>query len=288
MFKLNYSHVTIDSIPLLKINVLRLDKLHPVVSGNKWFKLQLQLQKAIKKSYTSITTFGGAYSNHIVATAFACQKMDLKCVGIIRGDEPKALNHTLLAAKKFGMQLQFVTREIYANKQQLFANTNMYYINEGGYAVLGAKGISEICQWIDKSYTHIVCAVGTGTMMAGLIKGALPHQKVVGISALKGNTALLQDVKALLTEKEKQKQFEIVHDYHFGGYAKHPQSLITWMNDLYQQHQLPTDIVYTGKLLFGVTDLQKQAYFAPNSKIMVIHSGGLQGNLSLPIDTLVF
>jgi 1-aminocyclopropane-1-carboxylate deaminase len=125
-------------------------------------------------------------------------------------------------------------------------------------------------------------------MMAGLIKGAMPQQKVVGISVLKGNTSLLQNVKALLTETEKDKQFKIIHDYHFGGYAKHPQPLITWMNDVYQQHQLPTDIVYTSKLLFGITDLQKQGYFADNSKIMVIHSGGLQGNLSLPVGTLVF
>ena len=288
MFELNYQNVSIDNKPLLSIDVLRLDKLHPIVSGNKWFKLQLQLQDAIKKKHTSITTFGGAYSNHIIATAFACQKMGLNCIGIIRGEEPKALNHTLLAATQLGMQLQFVTRELYAIKQQLFTNSTMYYINEGGYAVLGANGIAEIYQWIDESYTHIVCAVGTGTMMAGLIKGALPHQKIVGISVLKGNETLLQDVKALLNEPEKQKQFEIVHDYHFGGYAKHPQSLINWMNNLYQQHQLPTDFVYTSKLLFGVADLQKQGYFAANSKIMVIHSGGLQGNLSLPMGTLVF
>ena len=135
----------------ITLEVLRLDKIDPIISGNKWFKLQLQLQDAIKKKHTSITTFGGAYSNHIIATAFACQKMGLNCIGIIRGEEPKALNHTLLAATQLGMQLQFVTRELYAIKQQLFTNSTMYYINEGGYAVLGANGIAEIYQWIDES-----------------------------------------------------------------------------------------------------------------------------------------
>ncbi|MBC7651031.1 MAG: pyridoxal-phosphate dependent enzyme [Deinococcales bacterium] len=288
MFNLNYHTIFVQSIQPLQLNILRLDELHPIVSGNKWFKLQLQLQDAIKKNHTSITTFGGAYSNHIVATAFACQKLRLNSAGIIRGDEPKTLNHTLLAARQFGMQLQFVSRKAYANKQQFITNTNTYYINEGGYAVLGANGIAEITKWIDESYTHIVCAVGTGTMMAGLIKGVLPHQKVVGISVLKGNTTLLQQVKALLNEPEKDKQFELIDGYHFGGYAKHPQALISWMNMLYKQHQLPTDIVYTSKLLFAVTDLQKQEYFGEKSKIMVVHSGGLQGNLSLPAGTLVF
>ena len=288
MFNLNYHKVFIQNIQSLQLNILRLDELHPIVSGNKWFKLQLQLQDAIKKNYTTITTFGGAYSNHIVATAFACQQMGLASIGIIRGNETKALNHTLLAAQQFGMQLQFVTREAYANKQQYINNNNIYYINEGGYAVLGANGVADIYQWIDETYTHIVCAVGTGTMMAGLVKGALPHQKVVGINVLKGNTTLLQQVKTLLNVDENTKQFELINGYHFGGYAKHPQALITWMNDLYKKQQLPTDIVYTSKLLFAVTDLQQQGYFDKNSKIMVIHSGGLQGNLSLPKGTLVF
>lgn len=294
---LNYNAVFMQTIssknllPHLQLDVLRLDCLHPIISGNKWFKLQYQLQDAIKKNYAAVATFGGAYSNHIVATAYACKILGLKSVGIVRGDEPKQLNHTLLAAKNYGMDLYFVNRVMYNDKhllQQYFANKNCYFINEGGYAVLGANGVTEMYQWIDESYTHIACAVGTGTMMAGLIKGALPQQKVVGISVLKGHYTLLNEVENLLLENEKSKPFELVHQYHFGGYGKHPTALINWMNDLYKTHQLPTDIVYTSKLMFGIFNLLEQNYFPPNSKIMAIHSGGLQGNLSLQKGTLIF
>ncbi len=273
------------------LHVLRLDKLHPIVSGNKWFKLKHQLQDAITKKYTIVATFGGAYSNHIVATAYACKMMGLQSIGIIRGDEPKQLNQTLSAAQKFGMQLHFVSRALYDEKQiiqQDFINKNYYWLNEGGYSILGANGVAEMYQWIDESYTHVASAVGTGTMMAGLIKGALPHQKVVGISVLKGHNNWQTEVENLLDENEKRKQFELISDYHFGGYAKHPKELINWMNELYQNHQLPTDIVYTSKLFYGIFDLIKQNYFPPNSKIIAIHSGGLQGNLSLPQSTFVF
>lgn len=275
----------------VQLHVLRLDKLHPIVSGNKWFKLKHQLQDAIVKKNTSVATFGGAYSNHIVATAYACKMVGLQSIGIIRGDELKQLNNTLLTAKKYGMDLHFVTRALYDDKQliqQTFNSKNCYWINEGGYSVLGADGVKEMYQWIDKSFTHIVSAVGTGTMMAGLIKGALPHQKVVGISVLKGHNNWQSEVENLLGQAEKSKQFELISDYHFGGYAKHPKALINWMNGLYQNHNLPTDIIYTSKLLYGIFDLIKQNHFPPNSKIMAIHSGGLQGNLSLPQGTFVF
>lgn len=297
MSQLNYNSVVTQNIIdnefpyYIQLDVLRLDQLHPIVSGNKWFKLKYQLQDAIIKKRTTIATFGGAYSNHIVATAYACESLGLQSIGIIRGEEPKQLNHTLITAQKFGMQLQFVSRAAYDNKQLIqenCSNKNFYWINEGGYSILGANGVTEMYQWIDESYTHIVSAVGTGTMLAGLTKGALQHQKVVGISVLKGQNTLQKEVGNLLSVDEKHKQFELVAGYHFGGYAKHPPELIAWMNDLYKKHQLPTDIVYTSKLLYGVFDCIKQGYFPLNSKIMVIHSGGLQGNLSLPQGTLVF
>lgn len=275
----------------ITLDVLRLDKLHNVVSGNKLFKLQLQIKACKQTHKTTIATFGGAYSNHIVATAYACKLEGLNSIGIIRGDEPKQLNHTLQQAQSLGMQLQFVSRKDYDNKELLKQNLqqdNWYWVHEGGYAILGAEGVTDMYKWIDDSYTHIACATGTGTMMAGLIKGAASHQQVIGITALKGHDSLQEEITHLLTTKEAEKPFAIFADYHFGGYAKHPKALVDWMNRLYNTFQLPTDIVYTSKLLYGVFNLIESGYFAEGSKIMAIHSGGLQGNLSLPKDTLVF
>lgn len=282
-------HSYIDSNIVL--DVLRLDKLHDVVSGNKWFKLQQQIAECKKMNKTTIATFGGAYSNHIVATAYACKLEGLKSVGVIRGDEPKQLNHTLLQAQSLGMQLHFVSRTDYSNKNQLkqsFNQDDWYWVNEGGYATLGADGVTDMYKWIDDSYTHITCATGTGTMMAGLIKGAAPHQHVIGITALKGHDSLQQEIANLLSTKEAEKSFSIFNEYHFGGYAKHPKALLDWMNHLYKTYHLPTDIVYTSKMLYGVFDLINKGYFAEGSKIIAIHSGGLQGNLSLPKGSLIF
>jgi len=274
----------------ISLEVLRIDELHPVISGNKWFKLKYNIEEAKSKGIDTIATFGGAYSNHIVATAFACKALGLKSVGIIRGEEPKVWSHTLLDANNAGMQLIFFSRVDFKNKdfiKEKFKSNKWYWVNEGGYGLNGAKGAAEIFNWIDESYTHIVCATGTGTMMAGLIKAAKPHQTIVGINVLKNN-ALIDEIKNLLTDDEKQKSFVLLNDYHFGGYAKHPQALIDFMKTVWLQHQLPTDIVYTSKMMFGIIDLLEKKHFANNSKIIAIHSGGLQGNLSRPLNTLPF
>lgn len=272
-------------------SVLRLDEIHPVVSGNKWFKLKYHIQEAQLQNKNTIATFGGAYSNHIVAAAFASKKAGFKSVGIIRGEKPEHFSQTLIAAQEYGMQLHFVSREDFKNKkilQQTFDN-NFYWINEGGFSYTGMLGASEILDTVDTTaYTHIIAACGTGTMLAGLINAALPHQKIIGISALKGHTGLEQDIQSLLPAQKRNNAFTILHDYHFGGYAKHPTSLINWMNELWQAENLPTDIVYTSKLLFAIKDLIEKEFFNSNDKLLIIHSGGLQGNLSLPLNTLSF
>jgi len=269
----------------IEANILRLDTINKVVSGNKYFKLQLPVDAAIKEGKTTIATFGGAYSNHIVATACYCREAGLKSIGIIRGEETKDLNETMKVAASFGMQLNFVSREAFKNKESIknqFGNDEtIYWINEGGYSRLGAEGVKDMFDWIDETYTDIVCAVGTGTMMSGLISASLPHQKVTGICVLKGYEEQIEDVKYLLTETEQLKDFTILHNYHFGGYAKHPIELLEWMNYCYEQYRIPTDLIYTAKVCYAVEDLIKTAYFPKESKIMVIHSGGLQGNSSL-------
>ncbi len=271
-------------------HVLRLDELHPVVSGNKWFKLQFHVENMLLQHKKIMGTFGGAYSNHIVAAAYVAKSAGLQSIGIIRGEEPKQYAATLLQAKDLGMQLHFVSREAYLQKtmlQQQFANTDaIYWINEGGYSVEGMKGAATILQQANTtSFTHIICACGTGTMMAGLIVAALPQQKVIGISVLKGHTNLEQQIQQLLPV---QKKFALFHDYHFGGYAKHPPALIEWMKTIWYDCDLPTDIVYTSKLLFAVKDLIEKKYFTANDKILIIHSGGLQGNRSLAPHILPF
>jgi 1-aminocyclopropane-1-carboxylate deaminase len=273
------------------VDVVRFDEMHQVVSGNKWFKLQYYLQDAVNNGFKHIVTFGGAYSNHIVATAFVCKELRLKCTGIIRGEEPAHLSHTLIEAKGLGMDLIFVSRGEYRNKQKMMqqpGNTGMYFINEGGYGLLGAKGAAEMMNWIDGSYTHVLAATGTGTMLAGLIKAAKPHQQIIGINVMKGNENLINEINSLLTGEEQQKNYLLLNDYHFGGYAKHPAELLQFMNHLWQYYQLPTDFVYNSKTLFATFDLISKNYFPPGSKIMAVQCGGLQGNRSLPVNILAF
>ena len=277
----------------VSVDILRLDLLHPVVSGNKWFKLQYYLQDAIATGKNTIASFGGAYSNHIVATAYAAREAGLKSIGYIRGERATELSPTLLNAMNYGMELVFVDRTLYRKKEENIIsqnnNANIYWIMEGGYGMLGAKGASDILTVTDTSqYSHILCAVGTGTMMAGLIKTALPQQELIGISVLKNNPEMENEVCSLLNSDENKKPFSILHGYHFGGYAKHPAALIQFMKETWQAEKLPTDIVYTSKLLFAAKDLIAVDQFLPGSRVLLIHSGGLQGNQSLPFNTLPF
>lgn len=275
----------------VSIDVLRLDTIHPIISGNKAFKLKFYIEDALLQGNLAIATFGGAWSNHIVATAFACKMAGLQSVGFIRGDQLPVLSATLSSAIEYGMKLFFVSREDYKDKGALmkkYSYLNYYWINEGGYGELGAKGAEDILKVVDtQNYSHIIASVGSGTMMAGLVRHSLPHQQIIGISAMKGNVAIQQQIINLLTINTNH-NFSIIHDYHFGGFGKHPQHLIDFMNAFYKDHQLPLDIVYTGKLLFGVKDMILNNYFFSGSKLLIIHSGGLQGNQSLGDKVLTF
>lgn len=275
----------------VQIDVLRLDLIHPVISGNKWYKLRYYIEDAIENGFTEIASFGGAYSNHIVATACACYENNLKSIGFIRGDQTTPLSHTLLTAVNYGMQLQFINREDYRDKKLIVENnqkSNRYWIPEGGYGLLGAKGAATILDGISlQKYTHIIAAIGSGTMVAGILNGSLAHQTIVGISSQKNNLSLEKEIYAL-TEIKNQHRLKINHQYHFGGFAKHPSDLIHFMTDFWKSESIPTDIVYTGKLFFAITDLLKKNYFKPADKLLVIHSGGLQGNFSLTEKSLPF
>jgi len=282
----------LDSFGDIQIDVLRLDAIHPVVSGNKWFKLKYHIEEAKKKKFSSLITFGGAYSNHIVATAFAAREAKLKCTGIIRGEQHSELSPTLKDAEYYGMQLIYTPRYLYSDTEQLLSLMDMditdtYIVNEGGKGIQGVKGAEEILNLTSKSnYSHFCCAVGTGTMISGIINAALPQQEIIGISSLKGDDTLSPSIKKFT--KASSAYFNIFFDYHFGGYAKKTPELIDFMNEFYQKTNIPTDFVYTGKLIYGIFDLLKKGYFPGKSRILIIHSGGLQGNRSLTPGTLTF
>lgn len=284
--------ITTDKIdhPLLKdknvlLDVLRLDKIHPVISGNKWFKLKYHIDNFNAGNYKGIITFGGAWSNHIVATAAMCHFQKLNCIGIIRGEKPARLSETLKDALNYGMQLKFVSRDNYANRtNESFPEVTKaefpdhYIIPEGGSGEAGEKGAGEILRYADgNNYTHIVIAVGTGTMFRGLCRSASKDQKLFGIVVLKG-----------WNEESKDDNAKLLLNYHFGGYAKYDDTLIRFMNDFYHVTNIPTDFVYTGKLVFAVFDLIKNNYFTESDRLLMIHSGGLQGNRSLQKGSLIF
>lgn len=295
-----FSVIPIQSLPnsrdaryMWPVDVLRMDKIHTVVSGNKWFKLAGYIEAARTADKKTLATFGGPYSNHIVATAYAARLSGLQSLGVIRGERPAVLSHTLQNALDYGMKLRFVSRTAYRSKtelqQQLDPTSQYYWVAEGGYGVLGAVGIRNMLKGIPVwDYTHLVTAVGTGTTMAGLIQGALPYQQVIGITVLNNQNSILSEITDLLSPAEQQKNFRLETSYTFGGYAKKTPELLAFMNKTYQTVKLPLDFVYTAKAFYGLTDFLQKTSLAPDSRVLFLHTGGLQGNLSLPPGTLCF
>lgn len=276
----------------LSVTIARLDKLHPVISGNKYFKLKYNIENAMAAGKKGIITFGGAYSNHLTATAFACTETGLLSIAVVRGEASPQLSHTLIYCKETGMVIEFVSRGEYNDKEKLYhlyqnKYRDYYLIPEGGDNGAGEKGCTEILSHIagTAQYTHIICDIGTGTTFKGIVKSSAPQQTVIGIVVLKGAGDMN---KTLAKELLPRKNFQLVHDYHFGGYAKKTGELIAFMNRFYQQHQIPTDFIYTGKLFYAINDLISKNYFHSGCKILCLHTGGLQGNLSLPEGLLNF
>ena len=270
----------------VELFIKREDLIHPFVSGNKFRKLKYNLRAAKEQQKETLLTFGGAFSNHIVATAIAAQLNGFKSIGIIRGDElghdlakTLASNATLREAHKNGMIFKFVSRRAYREKSERpFLNQlketygDFYLIPEGGTNSLAIKGCEEILTKEDSKFDYICCAIGTGGTISGLINAATAHQKVIGFPALKG--------KFLAAEIEKftaKENWHLATSYHFGGYAKYNEVLIRFINQFSKENQIVFDPIYTGKMLFGILDLIAKDHFPANSKILAIHTGGLQG-----------
>ena len=265
------------------LSMLRLDQTHDIISGNKWFKLMYNVRKAHDEGHTALLTFGGAYSNHIVATAEACSIAGLNSIGVIRGEPTEPLNPTLLQAIQRGMKLHYVTRTAYRNRkdphyiQSLHALFGKFYhVPEGGSNVLGVTGAKEITSLLTHNYDYICCPCGTGGTIAGVICSNPPCKKILGFPALKGGGFLHDDIVDFFVNKVTT-QWKLVTDYHFGGYAKVNEQLLTFIRGFYNEHHIKLDPVYTGKMMYGVDDMIQNGRFPEGSSILAIHTGGLQG-----------
>ena len=284
--------VVIQSLPLpeferkqISVDILRLDRLHPVISGNKYFKLKYAVLKTLDAHNKGIISFGGAYSNHLVALACVCKNAGLLSVGVVRGEKPATLSPTLQDAVAYGMELRFVSRQEYNMKQTTTDQASKDFpefsvIPEGGQSEEGVAGAAEILSLADSErYDVIACSVGTGTTMAGLIRSAHPHQKLIGFSSLRLTSP--NEIDSFIQSQASSKNFSLIYDYHFGGYAKKTEALISFMNEMWSGYLLPTDFVYTAKMFYGLRDLAGKDYFKAGTKLLAIHSGGLQGNRSI-------
>ncbi|OJW13459.1 pyridoxal-phosphate dependent enzyme [Mucilaginibacter sp. 44-25] len=268
----------------LTVSIKRDDLIHPVISGNKWRKLKYVLQRAANDRKTHLVTFGGAYSNHLMATAAAAAKFGFKATGLVRGEPVD--NQMLFICRLHGMQLLFVDRESYRDKPALFAENfgndeQAFFIDEGGASAEGIKGVAELVDELPESYDHIFCACGTGTTAAGIIKGVSSKglQTVFnGIPVLKNGDFLRADIDGMLS---RPSPYHLHTDYHFGGYAKTTPGLIAFIKDFVSNTGVLIDPVYTGKMLYALHDLAAKDHFAPGSKILAIHTGGMWGLLDM-------
>lgn len=266
----------------IELYIKREDLLHPLISGNKFRKLKYNIAQAQKENKKALLTFGGAFSNHILATAAAGKEYEFNTIGVVRGNELKdnyQQNSTLSKAEQLGMQFYFIERELYRNKEdESFVKTlkekfgDFYLVPEGGTNELAIKGCEEILSEDDKEFDFVCCAVGTGGTISGIINSSEENQQIIGFPALKGNF-LSNDICKFVTKKN----WKLILDYHFGGYGKVKPELISFLNQFYEETKIPLDPIYTGKMMFGIVDLIKKGNFPQKSKILAIHTGGLQG-----------
>ena len=274
--------ITLDFGNDVELYIKRDDLNHPLISGNKLRKLKYNLIEASEKGFSKIVTFGGAFSNHILATAAAGKEFGFETIGVIRGEELITQiddNPTLREARNLGMKFYFVSREIYRNKDSdVFLKEieekfgSFYLVPEGGTNELAIKGCEEILEEDDSSFDFVCCAVGTGGTISGIINASKTNQKILGFPALKGDF-LYNDIRKFV----HQNNWDLILDYHFGGYGKIKPELITFLNKFYLGTNVPLDPLYNGKMMFGIIDLISKNYFPSGSKILAIHTGGLQG-----------
>lgn len=267
----------------VRLLVKREDMNHPLVSGNKWWKLKYNLQEITGQGKETILTFGGAYSNHIYATAAAAAACGLKSIGLIRGEERFPLNPILTAARKFGMTLQYISRDEYRKKtDQAFLSglnekwNDPYLLPEGGTNDAGVRGAREFGLRLHSTAFDYLCVpVGTGGTIAGLIQATGNRAEIIGFPAIRGEGSLGSDIAVLSGEVNQFARWRLERTYHHGGYAKTTPELMAFIEQFERVHGFPLDHVYTGKMMYGVFDLLKRGYFPRRSTVLAIHTGGL-------------
>lgn len=267
----------------IEVYVKRDDLIHPFISGNKWRKLKYNYTNFIESGCKGIVTFGGAFSNHILATAAFTAQAGIPGVGIIRGEERAGINSVLLLARLWGMQLVHVSREDYKRKEDLavdWRNKGYFVIPEGGENEAGVKGCEEMVLELDHSYDHIVCASGTGCTIAGILRGVILRNwetRCHSIPVLKAGLFIKEKV---LSYTHNIEQLTIHPQFHFGGYAKTNKELFRFLNQFAAKTGILTDPVYTAKMFYGLFELVNSGQFKSGQKVLAVHTGGLTGLLS--------
>lgn len=262
----------------LRLVMKREDQNHPYIRGNKWWKLKYNLTEAKASGKSTLLTYGGAYSNHIVATAAAAKETGFRSIGIIRGEKILPLNPALTMAKEFGMDLHYLPRMAYRNKSKedafLSKFHDYFWIPEGGSNDLAVKGVREFASSLGNDFDFVCCAVGTGGTLSGLIEGLPATKRILGFSSLKTGEFLIDEVRRLSDKGRSAMNWQIMLDYHYGGYAKKNAGLSKFIEQFGEEHNIPLEHVYTGKLMAGLFDLVKKGFFPRGSTILAIHSGG--------------
>lgn len=274
----------------IKVFIKREDLLHAEISGNKWRKLKYNLIYAKENNYDTLLTFGGAYSNHIYAVASAGKNFGFNTIGIIRGEEHLPLNPTLQFAVNCGMKLHYLNRTTYKNRDdENFRNKlavafgNPYVVPEGGTNLLAMRGVEEMTAEINFDFDYICVANGTGGTIAGIISYLKGSKYVLGFPSLKGGEFLYSVINNLVKNYTGYvfNNYKLITDYHFGGYAKINYELISFINKFLEINNITLDPIYTGKMFYGINSLIKNNYFKKGTKILAIHTGGLQGNAGM-------
>ncbi|HTO16693.1 MAG TPA: pyridoxal-phosphate dependent enzyme [Edaphocola sp.] len=268
----------------VQLSLLRLDQIHPIISGNKWFKLKYFIEAYKNGKYAGILSFGGAYSNHLIATAAACNFNKILCIGIIRGKEGlENPSDTLKDCSNLGMKLIFIDRSEYKQKAEesfLIKLRNQFpnylIIPEGGQGQLGVKGAATIYNYIPEHIDIITTAVGSATTVCGLLSAARKEQSIYGYTALKQGAYLEKELIAY----NQNNNGHLITDYHFGGFGKHTPELLEFMNTFKKEQNIILDFVYTAKMMYGLLDAIQNGNFK-NKNIIALHTGGLQGNNSI-------
>ncbi|BAZ49481.1 1-aminocyclopropane-1-carboxylate deaminase [Nostoc sp. NIES-4103] len=280
----------------VELYVLRLDLMHPWVNGNKWFKLKYNLLEAKQNNLMTLLTFGGAYSNHIYATAAAGNLFGFRTIGVIRGEERLPLNPTLHFAVQQGMQLVYLGRNEYRQRNTTALHEELkqrfgevFIIPEGGSNLNGVRGCMEIASEAT-AFDYICVACGTGTTLAGIALSLHQTQRVLGFPVLKDGAFLAEEINSLLKNylasglpkpSNSPAFWQLMCDYHMGGYAKVNDELLLFSQQFQQEYDIPLDYVYTAKMFYGVMDLLQRGFFQKGDRLLLVHTGGLQGNVGM-------